>query len=124
MGVQMKGQIFITVSILVAVMLLVLTINSYTIQENDAYLYNYFTNLKTELVNTVDTAILDGLDEKGISANIDEFSKFSDKLLLDKGYTQTIKYNVKGTNAVIDIYLGKGEEYYQDTIVIERTVMA
>ncbi|MBU3896683.1 MAG: hypothetical protein KJ697_01995 [Nanoarchaeota archaeon] len=120
----MKGQIFITVSILVAVMLLVLTINSYTIQENDAYLYNYFTNLKTELVNTVDTAILDGLDEKGISANIDEFSKFSDKLLLDKGYTQTIKYNVKGTNAVIDIYLGKGEEYYQDTIVIERTVMA
>jgi len=115
----MKGQIFITVSILVAVTLLVLTINSFSTQENDPYLYNYFINLKTELTNTVDLAILDNRD---IAASINQYSDFSDKLLSNKGYTQRINFNVKETSAVIDIYLGKGEEYYQDTIVLDRIV--
>jgi hypothetical protein len=118
----MKGQIFITVSILVAVTLLVLTINSFTTQENDQYLYNYFTNLKTELTNTVDIAILDNLDDSGISARIDQYSDFSNTLLSGKGYTQKIVYNANVNGATIDIYLGKGEEYYQDTIVLDRIV--
>lgn len=115
----MKGQIFITVSILVAVTLLVLTINNYSVQEKDQYLYNYFTNLKTEMTNTVDNAIL---DSKDVSKSIEEFSSFSNKVLFSKGYVQTIKYNVFGNSAVIDIYLGKGDEYYRDTLVIDRTV--
>lgn len=115
----MKGQIFITVSIIVAVALLMLSVNSVKVESSNNYLHDYFVNLKTETINVVDDTIL---NKEDISANLDKFILFSNGIMTEKGYTQIIKYNVNGNQVTVDIQLSKGEEYYKDIIIIDRTV--
>ena len=114
----MKGQIFIVVSILVAVSLLLISANKISSSEPSDYLKNYYTDLKAELVNTVDTGLMNG----DFPARLDNFIAFSNGVLSQKGYTQDIQYHIVGSSVIVDVSLSKGNEYYRDTITIDRTV--
>jgi len=115
----MKGQIFIVVSLFVAIALFALAMNMQVIPEPQDYLQNHFINLRTELTETASYAVLDSED---VSAALDEYILFSNTVLSAKGYTQTIYYTEDSGLITIDIYLGKGDEYYKDKIIIDTGV--
>ncbi|MBU3905058.1 MAG: hypothetical protein KJ906_02845 [Nanoarchaeota archaeon] len=111
----MKGQIFIVVSILIAVSLLGLSIGMKPIVVEDSYIQNYFVNVRTEIRNTVDLALL---DDEDVSDKLDEYIDFSELVLENKGILQDINYNIESDSVIVNIYLERGEEYYSDQIVI------
>lgn len=115
----MKGQIFIVASLFVAIAMLVLAMGTQIIPEPQDYLQNYFVNLRAELTETASHAILDGTD---VSSALDEYIDFSDDILSAKGYTQIVSYAENSGLITIDIYLGKGDEYYKDRITIDTEV--
>lgn len=113
----MKGQVFITLSIFVVIALLMLSIGFVEVHKTENYMQDYFVNIRTELVNTVDDSLIYGED---ISANLDSYIMFSERALSSKGYEQDITYTISGNDVTLDIYLAKGEEYYRDIITVER----
>jgi len=115
----MKGQIFIVGSVLVAIALLAISMGFTETVEQENYMQNYFVNLRTELINTVDNALLTGDD---VATELDNYILFSDQVLSEKGYEQTVVYIVSGNDVTIDIYLGKGQEYYKDSVTVDMTV--
>jgi hypothetical protein len=96
-----------------------MSINAVKPHESDQYLRNYFVNLKTELTNTVDDALLNGQD---VSKKLDSFISFSNDVLSQKGYSQSIIYKLEGSKVTINLYLKRGEEYYKDRIIIDRRI--
>jgi len=115
----MKGQIFIVVSILIAVSLLALSIGMTQIVVEDSYVKDYFVNVRTEVKNTVDLALMDGED---YTESLDEYIVFSEKVLDKKGIVQEISYAQSKKGLSVDIYLELGEEYYRDQILIPTGV--
>jgi len=115
----MKGQVLIVLSVFIAIALLIISISSSLIPQSEDYLQDYFVNLRTELINTVDTSVIYGED---VSQNLDAYIQFSQSVLQPKGYDQTITYNINGDEYTIDIYLGKDDEYYRDSLTITRSL--
>lgn len=115
----MKGQIFIVVSILVTISLLAIAMTTSITIEPENYLQNYFVNIRAELTETASYALLDGTD---VGSALDEYILFSKNILEQKGYVQTVTYSEDSQFVTIDIYLGRGEEYYSDLIIIDKRV--
>ena len=111
----MKGQIFIVVSILIAVSLLALSIGMNKIIVEESYVQDYFVNVRTEIKNTADNSLLNGEE---YSDNLDDYIVFSEKILDKKGIKQEISYALSKKGLVIYIYLEKGEEYYRDEVIV------
>ena len=111
----MKGQIFIVSAIIVAVLLLALAINIKPVYTSTDYLQNYFTNVRTEIIDTFESALLSGEDYTNV---LDEYVAFSEDVLSNKGIEQQITYYENSSGVVVDIYLERGEEYYSDQIII------
>ena len=115
----MKGQIFIVVSILIVISLLGLSIGMDQIVVKESYTQNYFVNVRDEIKNTIDLALL---NEEDYKQALDDYIVFSNKVLNKKGIIQKVSYTESKKSLMVDIYLEKEEEYYRDEIVIPTGV--
>jgi len=120
----MKGQVFIIALILILIILVLLKseTKSFPIQP-ESPLYKDFSNLKNELVETVDLSIFNGDD---ISTNLNSFITFSKEIFERKGYKQTVSYTILNPGNTMIVYMNVSLElddsYLKDSLIINRTV--
>jgi hypothetical protein len=122
----MRGQIFIIASILILLALLVTRLTTKTIDiKQDELFYESFSNLKTELIKTVDLALI---NHESVSTRLDNFTEFSRDIFNKKGYTETVNYQISqngGTTIVyLNVSLANDKYYLLDGLIINRTVYA
>jgi len=119
----MKGQVFIISSILVLIALLITRLNTQTVDiRQDESFYESFSNLKNELIKTVDIALLNGDD---VSSKLQDFKDFSIDIFKKKGYVESVNYSVSGTNpyaVYLNVSLSSGNSYLLENLIINRTV--
>ena len=122
--VSMKGQIFILIAVMVLLALILLR-NAVELPEikSDDYLYEGFTNLKSELIKTVDVSLLNNQD---ISANLNSFITFSKQVLGNRSYAEDVKFSITSygntTEIHMNITLSQSNSFIEDKFIINRTV--
>jgi len=119
----MKGQIFIITSILILVALLITRASTKTIDvKQDEIFYESFSNLKNELIKTVDLALI---NQESVSTRLDDFIGFSKDVFKGKGYIESVNYTVLSghtTVVYLNVSLSSGNSYLLDSLIINRTV--
>jgi len=120
----MKGQIFIIASVLILLALLVTRLSTRTIDiKQDEIFYESFSNLKSELIKTIDLALI---NQESVSARLDDFIDFSKDVFNKKGYTEAVNYQISqngGTTIVyLNVSLTNDKSYLLDSLIINRTV--
>lgn len=119
----MKGQIFIITSILILLALLIVRESTKTIVvKQDELFYESFSNLKNELVKTVDIALI---NQESVSSRLDDFILFSKDIFKKKGYIESVNYSVVSgptTIVYLNISLSSSNSYLLDSLIINRTV--
>jgi len=121
----MKGQIFIVTCVLILVALLLTRISTKTVDlEEDELFYESFSNLKNELIKTVDLALI---NQESVSGKLDNFIEFSKDVFKKKGYKADVNYSVsEGATTIvyINVSLSSSKSYFLDSLIINRTVYA
>ena len=120
----MKGQIFIIASVLILLALLVTRLSTRTIDiKQDEIFYESFSNLKSEIIKTVDLALI---NQESVSDRLDDFIGFSKDVFNKKGYTEAVNYQISqngGTTIVyLNVSLTNDKSYLLDSLIINRTV--
>lgn len=120
----MKGQVFMIVSIFILLFLFLLRINTQTIdvKPDDLFLKD-FSNLKNELIRTIDISLL---NQENLEGNLNSFIVFSTSVYKNKGYTEDVEYSVSTTGdstAVhLNISLSSTNSYLKESLIINRTL--
>ena len=119
----MKGQIFIIASILVLLALFITRLGTQTVdvRQNELF-YESFSNLKSELIKTVDLALING---ESVSERLDNFTDFSKDVFKKKGYTEDVIYSVsQGSTTIVymNVSLSSRNDYLLENLIINRTV--
>lgn len=122
--VQMKGQIFIMVAILVLVILFIMRSGTRPfVIKPKSLLFENFLNLKSELINTVDTSIL---KQQDISSNLDNFMNFATDIFEQKGYEADLNYSISTSGNEITVFMNLSLElegsYLRDNLIVNRKV--
>jgi hypothetical protein len=119
----MKGQVFIIASILVLLALFITRISTKTIDvKQDETFYESFSNLKNELIKTIDLALI---NQESVSDKLDDFIRFSNDTFKKKGYVESINYSVsQGPTTIVymNVSLSSKNYYLLDSLIIKRTV--
>jgi len=123
--VEMKGQVFIITSVLILIALMVVRINTQTFEiKTDEMFYEDFSNLKNELINTIDFSIL--TDVTNLENNLNDFISFSTNVLKKRGYNEDVSYiiTVNGDTRIIylNVSLNSSKSYLKENLIINRTV--
>jgi hypothetical protein len=123
--VKMKGQIFIITSVLILIALLIVRINTQTTEiKTDETFYEDFSNLKNELINTIDFSIM--TDTTNLENNLIDFIGFSKSVFQKRGYNEDVTYliTVNGDNRIIylNVSLNSSKSYLKENLIINRTV--
>jgi len=120
----MKGQIFLTISILIIIAIILL--RTTTIQKesfSQGNLVEYFKTLKSEIIKTVDLSIL---NNQNINSNLNDFTSFTSSIFRERGFVQSVNYtvsNVGNTSLVnVSMSLAFEDSYLFDNFIINRTV--
>ena len=121
----MKGQVFIITSVLILIALMLVRINTQTFEiETEKTFYDDFSNLKNELINTIDFSIL--TDMTNLENNLNDFMSFSTNSFKKRGYNEGVSYliTVNGDNRVIyiNVSLNSSKSYLKENLIINRTV--
>jgi hypothetical protein len=122
--VKMKGQIFILISIFVLLFLFSLRIGTESVEigPGDTF-YEDFSNLKNELIRTVDISLI---NQESLQGNLDNFVAFSKDFYARKGYTENVEYSVSALGDVTTIYLNVSlnstNSYLMQGLIINRTL--
>ena len=121
----MKGQVFIITSVLILIALMVVRINTQTFEiKTDEMFYEDFSNLKNELINTIDFSIL--TDVTNLENNLNDFISFSTNVLKKRGYNEDVSYiiTVNGDTRIIylNVSLNSSKSYLKENLIINRTV--
>ena len=121
----MKGQVFIITSVLILIALMLVRINTQTFEiETEKTFYDDFSNLKNELINTIDFSIL--TDMTNLESNLNDFISFSTNSFKKRGYDEDVSYliTVNGDNRVIylNVSLNSSKSYLKENLIINRTV--
>ena len=120
----MKGQIFIMTAVLVLIALILLknTIQPTEIKSKN-FLYERFNDLKNELIRTVDISIL---NQEDIAMNLNGFIDFSKDVFKQRGYNETIEFEVSTYGNTTEIHMNVSLElensFIEDNFIINRTV--
>jgi len=116
----MKGQIFILTSVLILVALLIARETTRTVDvKREELFYESYSNLKNELVKTVDIALL---NQGSVSDSLDDFIGFSKEVFKKKGYVESVNYSISGNVVYLNVSLTRGKSYLLDSLIINRTV--
>ncbi len=120
----MKGQIFIMTAVLVLIALILLKNAIQPIEiEPKSFLYENFVNLRNELIKTVDISIL---NQEDVATNLNNFIIFSKNLYAQRGYNETVEFNVityeNTTEVHMNVSLELGNSFIEDKFIINRTV--
>ncbi len=120
----MKGQVYITVTILILIFLVLLRVETnISPQKVNPPLFDYYHNIREEAIQTVDLSLL---NEDKIETSLDNFISLTSDTLDERGIESTMSYSVKTTGNSIevsfDLYLKSGKSFLSDTITIERKV--
>jgi len=120
----MKGQIFIIASILVLLALFITRLNTQTVDVGqDEMFYESFSNLKTELIKTVDLSLLNQLSD--LQPNLNDFIGFSKEVFKKRGYTESVTYSISSEHTIVvymNISLSSKNYYLLENLIINRTV--
>lgn len=116
----MKGQIFVITSVLVLLALFLLRVSTNTpdVAQSDSF-YEDFSNLKGELVKTVDLALING---ESVSSRLDDFIGFSSDVYGMRGYKESVNYTVSSGAVYLNVSLSSSSSYLTDRLIISRTV--
>jgi len=120
----MKGQIFILISIFVLLFLFSLKISTETpeVRQEDVF-FEEFSNLKRELVRTVDISIL---NQQNLQNNLDDFIVFSKEFYSKKGYAEEVEYSISTAGSLTTVYLNMSlstdKSYLKQSLIIKRTL--
>jgi hypothetical protein len=121
----MKGQIFIIASVLVLVALLLTRLSTKTSYADEEELfYESFSNLKAELIKTVDLSLI---NQEPVSDNLYNFTEFSKEVFKKKGYAEDVKYSITlgpQTIVYLNVSLSSKNYYLLESLIINRTVYA
>lgn len=122
--VEMRGQVFIITSVLILIALLVVRINTQTFEiKSDEMFYDDFSNLKNELINTIDFSIMTNAN---LENNLVDFISFSKNVFKKRGYNEGVTYliTVNGDNRIVylNISLNSSKSYLKEDLIINRTV--
>jgi len=119
----MKGQIFIIASILVLLALFITRLSTQTIDvRQDELFYESFSNLKNELIKTVDIALI---NQENVSSRLNDFIDFSKDVFEKKGYVEDVVYSISSgptTIVYMNISLSSRNYYLLENLIINRTV--
>jgi hypothetical protein len=119
----MKGQIFIIASILVLLALFMTRLSTQTIDvRQDETFYESFSNLKSELIKTIDLALI---NQESVSDKLDDFINFSNNTFKKKGYTESVIYSISSgptTIVYMNVSLSSKNYYLLESLIINRTV--
>jgi len=123
--VEMKGQVFIITSVLILIALLIVRINTQTFEiKAEETFYEDFSNLKNELINTIDFSIL--TDTANLENNLVDFISFSTNVLKKRGYSENVTYliTINGDTRIIylNVSLNSSKSYLKENLIINRTV--
>lgn len=122
--VKMKGQVFMIASLFILLFLFLLRINTQTIDlsPKDMFIKD-FSNLKSELVKTIDISLL---NQENLQNNLNDFITFSTDFYKNKGYTEDVNYSVSISSSVTTVYLNisltSSNSYLMENLIINRTL--
>jgi trans-2-enoyl-CoA reductase len=122
--VKMKGQVFMIVSVFILLFLFLLRINTQTIdlKPKDLF-YEDFSNLKGEIIKTIDISLL---NQENLQNNLNDFITFSKEFYNNKGYTEDVNYSISTTGDVTTVYLNisfaSSKSYLRQDLIINRTL--
>jgi hypothetical protein len=122
--VKMKGQVFMIVSIFILLFLFLLRINTQTIDLKPSDLfYEDFSNLKEEIVRTIDISLL---NQENLQNNLNDFIALSTELYNTKGYEEEVNYSISTSGDVTTVYvnvsLSSSNSYLKENLIINRTL--
>jgi uncharacterized protein YxeA len=119
----MKGQIFIITSVLILIALFITRISTKTVDiKQDELFYESFSNLKNELIKTIDLALI---NQESVSDRLSNFTDFSKDIFKKKGYEESVNYSVltwPTTIVYLNISLSSNNYYLLERLIINRTV--
>jgi hypothetical protein len=120
----MKGQVFMIVSVFILLFLFLLRINTQTIDVKPEDLFHEdFSNLKSELVKTIDISLL---NQENLQSNLNDFITFSTDFYKNKGYIEDIDYSISTSGDVTTVYLNislaSSNSYLKQNLIINRTL--
>jgi ABC-type Mn2+/Zn2+ transport system ATPase subunit len=116
----MKGQIFILTSVLILIALLIARETTKTVDvKQDGLFYESFSNLRSELIKTVDIALL---NQESVSDRLDDFIGFSNDTLRKRGCIESVNYSISSNVVYLNISLARDNSYLVDRLIINRTV--
>ena len=120
----MKGQVFILISVFVLLFLFSLRISTQAIDVSTRDMFSEdFTNLRDELVRTVDVSLI---NQESLQTNLDDFIAFSNEFYRRKGYTEDVQYSISSLGDVTTVYLNvslnSSSSYLMQGLIINRTM--
>ena len=120
----MKGQVFMIVSLFILLFLFLLRLNTQTLDLSPKDLfYEDFSNLKNELVKTIDISLL---NQENLQNNMNDFITFSTDFYKNKGYTEDVNYSISTLGSVTTVYLNvslaSSNSYLKENLIINRTL--
>ena len=114
----MKGQMYVTVAILMIVALFALKIGTTGfVSPMEPDINNVYKNVKNEIVDLIELSLL---NEEDVSTNLDQFIKFTGDVLDSRGYSQDIIYQIDGYNTKVNLYLEYNGNFINDTFVVNK----
>ena len=122
--VKMKGQIFIMASVMVLIALMLLQNSIRSFEQKPRYnIYDSFSNIKSEIIRTVDISFA---NDEDIASNMDSFIDFSKAVMSRKGYSEEVSYTVNSyANTVevnVSLALSLQDSFIESNFIINRTV--
>ena len=120
----MKGQVFMIVSVFILLFLFLLRINTQTIDvKPEDLFYKDFSNLKNELVKTIDISLI---NQENLQNNLDDFISLSTNVYNNKGYAEDVIYSISTAGDVTTVYLNisltSSNSYLKENLIINRTL--
>ena len=120
----MKGQMFIMASVMVLIALLLLQNSIRSFEQVPRYnIYDTFSNIKSELIRTVDISIA---NNEAVSTNLDSFIDFSKEVMSRRGYNEDVHYVVYNNGNTVEVHfnltMGLQKSFIENNFIINRTV--
>ncbi|MEM3609612.1 MAG: hypothetical protein QXK49_03030 [Candidatus Aenigmatarchaeota archaeon] len=119
----MKGQIFIIISVLILIALYMTSTSIKTTNvKHDETFYQSFTNLKNELIKTIDLSLI---NQENLEENLNDFIDFSKEVFKKRGYIEKVEYSISYGQPIViylNVSLSSANSYLLDSLIINRTV--
>lgn len=116
----MKGQMYITITVLIIVALFALKMGTASFDGNiNPDMNKIYMNIKDEIKDTLEISLLNNED---VSANLDDFLDFTESSLEKRGYTQDITYEISGNSIKINLYLEHDGNFINDTFIVSGEI--